>query len=55
MRFVVKVTTIGGGLLGFLGTTCSSSLRVFLRGTQNLRADTAFGGSFTAADVGTLF
>jgi hypothetical protein len=63
MRFVVEVITIGGGLTYFLGVSYSGrvlsapavsvSMTVVLRGAKKLRFDTAFGGSLTAADVGT--
>jgi hypothetical protein len=63
IKFVVEVITIGGGLPDFLGVSCSGSvfsapvvsvsMSVVLRGAKKLRVDTAFGGSLTAADVGT--
>jgi hypothetical protein len=65
MRLVVEVTSIiiGDGLPGFLGAAClgsvfsasivSMSMSVVLRGAKTLRVNTAFGGSLTAADVGT--
>jgi hypothetical protein len=64
MRFVVEVSTTGGGLPSFLGASCpgrvfyapvvSVSMSVVLRGAKKLRVDTAFRGSLTAPDVGTL-
>jgi hypothetical protein len=63
MRFVVEVIAIGGGLSGFQGVSPSAtvfsapvvsvSMSVVLRGVKKLRVNTAFGGSLTAADVGT--
>jgi hypothetical protein len=63
MWFVVEVITVGGGLLCFLGASCSGSafcasvipvsLSIVLRGAKNLRVNTAFGSSLTAADVWT--
>jgi hypothetical protein len=53
MRVVVEVITIGGGLPGSLGASCSASvasMSVDPFGAKKLRA---FGGSLTAADVGT--
>jgi hypothetical protein len=64
MRFVVEVISIGGGLPDFLGSACSSSLfsaqmvsvsmSVVLKSEKKLGVDTAFGGSLTAADLGTV-
>jgi hypothetical protein len=64
MSFVVQVTISGGGLPDFLGASCfgsvysvpvfSVSMSVVPRGAKNLRGDTAFGGSLTAEDVGTV-
>jgi hypothetical protein len=63
MSFVVEVITIGGSLPGFLEASCPSSafsapvvsvsMPGVLRGAKKLRVNTAFGGSLTAADVGT--
>jgi hypothetical protein len=63
MTVVVEVMTVDGGLPGFLGASCSDSafstpvvsvsMSVVLRGAKKLQAGTAFGCSFTAADVGT--
>jgi hypothetical protein len=59
MEFVVEVIIIGGGLPGFLGGSVFSapvvslSMSVVLRGAKKLPVNTAFGGSLTAADVGT--
>jgi hypothetical protein len=60
--FVVEVITIGGDLPSFLEPPApvvfstlvvSVSMSVVLRGARNLRVNTAFGGSLTAADTGT--
>jgi hypothetical protein len=58
-----KLSTIGGGLHGFLGASCTGSvctasvvsvtMSVVLRGAKKLRVNTDFGGSLTAADAGT--
>jgi hypothetical protein len=60
MRFVVDVITIGSSVPDYLGACCcgsapvvSVSMSVVLRGAQKLRVNAAFGGSLTAADVGT--
>jgi hypothetical protein len=63
MSFVVEVITIGGGLPDFLGVSfsirvfsapvASVSMSLILRVAKKLRVITAFGGSLTAADVGT--
>jgi hypothetical protein len=52
MRFVVEVITIGGGLPGFLETSCpgsvfsasvfSVSMSLVLRGAKELQVGTAF-------------
>jgi hypothetical protein len=57
MRFVVEVIIFGGGLPGFpkaSASVVSMSMSVVQRGVKKLRAITAFGGSLTAADVGTV-
>jgi hypothetical protein len=62
MRFVVEVI-IGGGLPGFLGPSAPlvRSLSQYLRvnvvvlwGAKKLRVNTDFGGSFTAAELGSV-
>jgi hypothetical protein len=59
---VVEVITIGDGLPGFLGASCSGAafcatevsvyMSLVLRGAKKLRVNTAFEGSLTATDVG---
>jgi hypothetical protein len=63
MMFVVKVITIGGGLPIFLGASCPGSafsapvvcvpMSVVLKGVEKLPVNAPFGGSLTAANVGT--
>jgi hypothetical protein len=63
MRFVAKIIIIGAGLPGFLGASFSGSvfsvpvlsvsMSVVLRSAKKVQVNTAFGGSLTAADVGT--
>jgi hypothetical protein len=56
IRVVVEVITIGGGLPGFLGASCSSSLRVYsliLRGAKKIRINTVFRGNLKTGDAGT--
>jgi hypothetical protein len=63
MSFVVEVFTIGGSLPDFLEASFSGrpfsapsvsvSMSVVLRGVKKLRANAAFGGSLTPADVET--
>jgi hypothetical protein len=63
MRFVIEVITIGGGLPDYLRAFCSGSafsapvasvsVSLILRGAENLRVNTAFGGNLTAADIVT--
>jgi hypothetical protein len=58
-----EVCGTGGGLPVFLGASCSDtvfsapvvsvSMSVALRGAKKLRVNSDFGGSLTAADVGT--
>jgi hypothetical protein len=65
MRLVVEAITVGGGLPEFPGASCcgsafsvpvgSVSTSEVLRGAKNLRTSTAFGGSLTAEDIGTVF
>jgi hypothetical protein len=61
---VVEVITLGSSLSDFLGVSWSSrvfsapvvsvSMSLFLRAAKKWRDDTAFGGSLTAANVGTV-
>jgi hypothetical protein len=63
MRFLVEAFTVGGGLPDFLGCSCYGSvflapvisvlMSVVLRDAKKLRVNLAFGGSLTAAGVGT--
>jgi hypothetical protein len=50
-KFVVEVIIIGCGLPDFLGAFCSGSLRVHVSSSDS--SDFAFGGSLTAANVGS--
>jgi hypothetical protein len=62
MRFMAEVI-IDGSLCNYLGAFCFSSvisapvvslsMSVVQRGANTLQINTDFGGSFTAADVGT--
>jgi hypothetical protein len=64
MKLVVEAITVGGGLPEFPGVSCcgsafsvpvgSVSTSEVLRGAKNLRTNTAFGGSLTAEDIGTV-
>jgi hypothetical protein len=62
MRFAVEVIIIGGlpDLLGdsysssmFSASVVSMSMSGVLRGAKKLQINTDFGGSLTAADIGT--